>query len=122
MRKWLISAQLLLLLTGCAGRSGNLIFINDSSFPVGLVELTGPGYSQGGCYADGSPIERGDTFDVQMDPDDGERVILRVYQDDGRTVLAERELSLSFAGGRTYTVTLSESRNGAPLLLLQEQA
>ena len=119
MKRLLLSALLLFFLAGCARNADNLIFVNDSAASVGLVELAGPGYSGGGCYADGSPIGRGDSLGFRMDPDEGGVVSLRVWDEGARAVLAQGTFSLSFEHELRYTVTLSE-RGGRPVLLLEE--
>ena len=116
MKRLLLSALLLFFLAGCARNADNLIFVNDSAASVGLVELAGPGYSGGGCYADGSPIGRGDSLGFRMDPDEGGVVSLR--QGDGIP-----ELVLKGQGKRPLSqhgpLPLSE-RGGRPVLLLEE--
>lgn len=112
MKKWLpVLAMALALLSGCAWGAGeNLLIRNDSSTPVGLVEIKGEGYGGGGCYADGSPIRPGDTFGFLMEPEEGGTVTLRVLDEERRTVLAKGTFRFDFSDGNTYRLSYASGR------------
>lgn len=69
-RIW-ISALLLLLLTACGNHAGDwddgdIVFINYSHVPVSSVSVSCEGETQGGQFADGSPLRKGDSLSFEM--------------------------------------------------------
>lgn len=69
-RLW-ISALFLLFLTACGNRagdwdSGDIVFVNGSHVPVSSVSVSCEGETQGGQYADGSPLRKGDSLSFEL--------------------------------------------------------
>lgn len=72
MKRVLCAALLsFLFLTGCGNRadhreSGDIVFVNESHIPVSSVTVSCEGEIQGGQYADGSPLRKGDSLSFEM--------------------------------------------------------
>lgn len=95
MKRWFVLSLFLLLLTACSNRtndlSGDIVFINDSHIPVSSVSVSCDEETQGGQFADGSPLRKGDglSFDMVKAPS-----VMTVYGQEGEElascILTER--------------------------------
>lgn len=87
----IISLMLALLLAGCSGsahffgkQSPDLVVYNDSTAIIGSITVSSEKESQGVAMADGSPLERGESYGFEIA--DTERVTVELWDLEQRSL------------------------------------